>query len=94
MDGQNLWRLNMRNVREEQLDSLDASEQLRLALGENIPFEVLQVRPWTGHCVVAEHYQQGRAFLAGDAAHLLWPAGGFGMNTGVGQCAIFVAICQ
>jgi FAD binding domain len=24
-------------------------------------------------------------FLAGDAAHLNWPAGGFGMNTGVGD---------
>jgi len=43
------------------------------------------VRPWTGHCVVAERYQDGRVFLAGDAAHLNWPAGGFGMNTGVGD---------
>src|SRR6476660_3261243 len=25
------------------------------------------------------------AFLAGDAAHLNWPAGGFGMNTGIGD---------
>ena len=43
------------------------------------------MRPWTGHCVVADSYQQGRVFLAGDAAHLNWPAGGFGMNTGVGD---------
>jgi hypothetical protein len=35
--------------------------------------------------VVAERYRDGRVFLAGDAAHLLWPAGGFGMNTGVGD---------
>ena len=48
-------------------------------------FELLAVRPWTGHCVVAERYQDGRVFLAGDAAHLNWPAGGFGMNTGVGD---------
>jgi 2-polyprenyl-6-methoxyphenol hydroxylase-like FAD-dependent oxidoreductase len=85
VDGHDLWRLNIRAVRQEELDSLNAPEKLRCALGENIPFELLQVRPWTGHCVVAEHYQQGRAFLAGDAAHLLWPAGGFGMNTGVGD---------
>ncbi|HEX6770125.1 MAG TPA: FAD-dependent monooxygenase, partial [Candidatus Binatia bacterium] len=32
-----------------------------------------------------DSYQQGRVFLAGDAAHLNWPAGGFGMNTGVGD---------
>ena len=85
VDGEELWRLNVRNVKQEQLDTFDAPQKIRYALGENIPFELLAVRPWTGHCVVAERYQQGRVFLAGDAAHLNWPAGGFGMNTGVGD---------
>jgi 2-polyprenyl-6-methoxyphenol hydroxylase-like FAD-dependent oxidoreductase len=85
VDGKELWRLNVRNVKQEQLDSFDAPQKLRYALGGDIPFELLAVRPWTGHCVVAERYQQGRVFLAGDAAHLNWPAGGFGMNTGVGD---------
>jgi 2-polyprenyl-6-methoxyphenol hydroxylase-like FAD-dependent oxidoreductase len=85
VDGKNLWRLNIRNVEQEQLDVLNAPEKIRAALGEKIPFELLAVRPWTGHCVVAERYQEGRVFLAGDAAHLNWPAGGFGMNTGVGD---------
>jgi 2-polyprenyl-6-methoxyphenol hydroxylase-like FAD-dependent oxidoreductase len=85
VDGKDLWRLNIRNVKQEQLDVLNAPEKLRAALGEKIPFELLAVRPWTGHCVVAVRYQEGRVFLAGDAAHLNWPAGGFGMNTGVGD---------
>ncbi len=85
VDGRELWRLNIRNVQQEQLDALNAPEKLRAALGNDIPFELLAVRPWTGHCVVAERYQEGRVFLAGDAAHLNWPAGGFGMNTGVGD---------
>jgi 2-polyprenyl-6-methoxyphenol hydroxylase-like FAD-dependent oxidoreductase len=85
VDGKELWRLNIRGVKQEQLDSLNAPEKLRYALGENIPFELLVVRPWTGHCVVAESYQDKRVFLAGDAAHLNWPAGGFGMNTGIGD---------
>jgi 2-polyprenyl-6-methoxyphenol hydroxylase-like FAD-dependent oxidoreductase len=85
VDGKELWRLNIRGVTQDQLDSLDAVEKVRYALGENIPFELLMVRPWTGHCVVAEHYQDKRVFLAGDAAHLNWPAGGFGMNTGIGD---------
>lgn len=85
VDGKELWRLNVRNVKEEQLDTLNAPEKLRVALGDTIPFELLAVRPWTGHCVVAERYQDRRVFLAGDAAHLNWPAGGFGMNTGVGD---------
>jgi 2-polyprenyl-6-methoxyphenol hydroxylase-like FAD-dependent oxidoreductase len=85
VDGNELWRLNIRNVKQEQIDALNAPEKLRFALGDNIPFELLAVRPWTSHCVVAERYQDDRVFLAGDAAHLNWPAGGFGMNTGVGD---------
>jgi len=85
VDGKELWRLNIRNVKQEQIDALNAPEKLRFALGPRIPFELLAVRPWTGHCVVAERYQDGRVFLAGDAAHLNWPAGGFGMNTGIGD---------
>jgi 2-polyprenyl-6-methoxyphenol hydroxylase-like FAD-dependent oxidoreductase len=85
VDGKELWRLNIRNVKQEQIDALNAPEKLRHALGEDIPFKLLEVRPWTGHCVVAERYQDGRVFLAGDAAHLNWPTGGFGMNTGVGD---------
>lgn len=85
VDGNELWRLNVRNVLQEQIDTLNAPEKLRAALGPDIPFELLAVRPWTGHCVVADRYQQGRVLLAGDAAHLNWPAGGFGMNTGVGD---------
>ncbi len=77
--------MNVRNVLQEQIDSLNAPEKIRAALGPDIPFELLAVRPWTGHCVVADNYQHGRVFLAGDAAHLNWPAGGFGMNTGVGD---------
>ena len=85
VDGKELWRLNVRNVLQEQIDNLNAPEKIRAALGPDIPFELLAVRPWTGHCVVADNYQNGRVFLAGDAAHLNWPAGGFGMNTGVGD---------
>jgi hypothetical protein len=85
VDGKELWRLNVRNVKQEELESFNAPEKLRYALGPVIPFELLAVRPWTGHCVVADKYQDARVFLAGDAAHLNWPAGGFGMNTGVGD---------
>ena len=37
------------------------------------------------HHRVADHYRQGRAFLVGDAAHVHSPAGGQGMNTGIGD---------
>jgi 2-polyprenyl-6-methoxyphenol hydroxylase-like FAD-dependent oxidoreductase len=33
----------------------------------------------------APAFSQGRVFLAGDAAHMFSPIGGFGMNTGIGD---------
>jgi 2-polyprenyl-6-methoxyphenol hydroxylase-like FAD-dependent oxidoreductase len=37
------------------------------------------------HHRVASAFQQGRAFLLGDAAHIHSPVGGQGMNTGIGD---------
>ena len=37
------------------------------------------------HHRVAQHFRKGRAFLVGDAAHVHSPAGGQGMNTGIGD---------
>lgn len=37
------------------------------------------------HHRVASHFQRGRVFLAGDAGHIHSPAGGQGMNTGIGD---------
>jgi len=37
------------------------------------------------HHRVSDRFRQGRAFLLGDAAHIHSPAGGQGMNTGIGD---------
>jgi hypothetical protein len=37
------------------------------------------------HHRVADHFRRGRVFLAGDAGHVHSPAGGQGMNTGIGD---------
>ncbi len=37
------------------------------------------------HHRVAERFRRGRAFILGDAAHIHSPAGGQGMNTGIGD---------
>lgn len=37
------------------------------------------------HHRVADHFRHGRVFLSGDAGHVHSPAGGQGMNTGIGD---------
>jgi len=55
-------------------------------IGADVDFEIISGGPWTGGlALIAEHYQRGGVFLAGDAAHLFTPLGGLGMNTGIGD---------
>jgi 2-polyprenyl-6-methoxyphenol hydroxylase-like FAD-dependent oxidoreductase len=56
----------------------------RLA-GYDLDVEILHVGDWTMHLLLAESYGRGRVWIAGDAAHLVIPTGGLGMNTGVGD---------
>jgi hypothetical protein len=53
--------------------------------GMPIDYETLYVGTWTQRLMVAERYREGRVLLAGDAAHLVIPTGGLGMNTGAGD---------
>lgn len=57
---------------------------VRSAVGiEDLGVEVLSALPWAGAAAIAERFQHGRVFLAGDAAHLIPPAGGQAMNVGI-----------
>jgi 2-polyprenyl-6-methoxyphenol hydroxylase-like FAD-dependent oxidoreductase len=57
---------------------------LHRAVGAELPIEIIGHWPWTaGVALVAERFVAGRVALAGDAAHLFTPTGGFGMNTGM-----------
>ncbi|MFA5630650.1 MAG: FAD-dependent monooxygenase [Porticoccaceae bacterium] len=63
----------------------DIAEVIRNVLGLDINPEVIHSGPWTQHMLVAKQHSLGRVFLAGDANHLFIPAGGLGMNTGIGD---------
>lgn len=63
----------------------DFAQEIRGLAGFDLDIEVLHVAEWTMHLLVAEHYGRGRVLIAGDAAHLVIPTGGLGMNTGVGD---------
>ena len=60
-------------------------ELFRHSLAMPLEFQTLSVNQWTQHLLCAERYGEGRAFIAGDAAHLVIPTGGLGMNTGAGD---------
>jgi len=83
MNGRDLWRTGAHGLRPEDLPP--PAESVRATLGDGIPFEVIDVKEWAGHHAVAERFRDGRVFIAGDAAHILWPSGGFGMNTAMGD---------
>ncbi|MDX2358842.1 FAD-dependent monooxygenase [Dietzia sp. PP-33] len=57
---------------------------VRAAVGvDDLPVGILGRMPWTQQVFVAESFRSGRIFLAGDAAHVATPQGGFGMNCGL-----------
>jgi 2-polyprenyl-6-methoxyphenol hydroxylase-like FAD-dependent oxidoreductase len=63
----------------------DIRGALYRAMGRDFDFEILSVMRWVRRELVADRYGTDRVFIAGDAAHLMSPTGGFGMNTGIGD---------
>lgn len=69
---------------EQKSDEQEVKSFINKALGADFAFEILSLGSWEMAGLIAETYQQGRVFLAGDAAHQLPPTrGGFGANTGI-----------
>lgn len=67
---------------------LDIAQVRSLLSGLRIEHDVVDVEWATlfrSHHRVVETYRAGRVLLAGDAAHIHSPAGGLGMNTGIGD---------
>jgi 2-polyprenyl-6-methoxyphenol hydroxylase-like FAD-dependent oxidoreductase len=77
----------VRDERAEQADTLNFEDVSRRVI-DNLKVEVEKVNWFSTYHVhhrVTEHFRKGRAFLLGDAAHIHSPAGGQGMNTGIGD---------
>ena len=61
-----------------------ALQLVRVAIGEpDIPVTIENVMHWKATADTAEHFRDGRIFIAGDAAHVMPPTGGWGGNAGV-----------
>jgi 3-(3-hydroxy-phenyl)propionate hydroxylase len=82
-----VWRVMFPTRREEKDEEIlsDAGIQRRLQRvhAKPAPYEISHRTLYAVHQRVAATYRHGRAFLAGDAAHLNNPLGGMGMNGGI-----------
>jgi 2-polyprenyl-6-methoxyphenol hydroxylase-like FAD-dependent oxidoreductase len=59
-------------------------EYVHAGLGtDEVPVTIENVMHWQSTADIAERFGEGRVFLAGDAAHVMPPYGGFGGNTGI-----------
>ncbi|VVN36228.1 6-methylpretetramide 4-monooxygenase [Pseudomonas fluorescens] len=77
----------VRDERAEQAETLQFEDVSSRAI-EHLKVQIEQVNWFSTYRVhhrVADHFRSGRAFLLGDAAHVHSPAGGQGMNTGIGD---------
>jgi len=87
INGRDQWRMSIVNSGEQpgELSREEIHKAIAEVVGVPFGYEILSILPWTRRELVAEKYNVGNVFIAGDAAHVMSPTGGFGMNTGIGD---------
>jgi 2-polyprenyl-6-methoxyphenol hydroxylase-like FAD-dependent oxidoreductase len=66
-------------------EAIDPKRFLFAQLGIEFDCDIVVANAWRPRLSLAESYGRGRVWLAGDSVHQVVPAGGYGMNTGVGD---------
>lgn len=86
-DGSGLWRVTFpadgNRPDAELLDAANVEAQIQDFQPKDGPYGILYKSIYRVHQRVAKQWHHGRVLLAGDAAHLNNPLGGFGLNSGV-----------
>ena len=83
IDGADDWLIHVNVPEGEDPSTWDPESAMFAAIGEPFEYELLDRSRWTPRAMVADRWREGNVFLAGDAAHLWVPMGGFGMNAGI-----------
>jgi 3-(3-hydroxy-phenyl)propionate hydroxylase len=86
-EGSGLWRVvfptQPRQTDEEVFDEQAVQQRLHKFFPKSGPYPVIHRNLYRVHQRVAARFRRGRAFLAGDAAHINNPLGGLGLNFGI-----------
>jgi hypothetical protein len=90
IDGKEVWLIhNYLRDHEADFESVDRDWAIRTILGvdDQFEYEVMSKEDWFGRRLVSDKLQEGRIFVAGDAAHLWVPYAGYGMNAGLADAS-------
>jgi 3-(3-hydroxy-phenyl)propionate hydroxylase len=86
-DGRGLWRVVFPTAAEETQEAAFAEDAVQARLQKFFPksgaYPVVHRNIYAVHQRVAAAFRKGRAFLAGDSAHVNNPLGGLGLNFGI-----------
>lgn len=73
------------SINAERVTEADMPAIFARIVGTPVEFEMLSVARWSHNLLLAQRYAEGRVLIAGDAAHLVIPTAGLGLNTGIGD---------
>jgi len=84
IDGRDSYRVSIvGNDQPRRYSQNEVRDAIRKIVGVDFVFDIVSIMPWIRRLLVADSYGTARVFIAGDAAHMFSPTGGFGMNTGI-----------
>ena len=83
VDAAGTWFFHAPVPRDATAGSLDIHALVERAAGFSAACDFQHVGFWDLRVSIADTYRQGRAFIAGDAAHSHPPYGAYGLNTGL-----------
>jgi 2-polyprenyl-6-methoxyphenol hydroxylase-like FAD-dependent oxidoreductase len=83
IDGDQEWLLHLNVPGGEDPSTWEPEAAMFAAIGEPFDYEIIDRSRWTPRAMLATKWRERNVFLAGDAAHVWVPMGGFGMNAGI-----------